>query len=328
MKKIQIFLFAISVVFALASCGKNSIEYTTLAKQAALCGEKTTEMDIYIQETYVTGVSDSYVLIQDKTGAAQITLTKPNTELKYGSIISAHLKGTSKVIGGGLEFTDVEITGISSSKAAELPFEEVTIAELNTNPTSYTHRRILVKDITFAEHFNGAIGDKARIVQKGKIGTVVARTAEYYAIAGNQGDLFVYPSDGVYYVFTDFEFEEHEVISPFTQKSVYGIYAVGTTGAAEKTIYAAGVDQLSYGKSAEGRFYRIQSYSNTRVIKVVLPMVKLAQGNFVNASVSYVGLSGYSDVKGQEMYIEKLTSDKMWLMDFNTGLGYILPYEK
>lgn len=308
-----------------ASC-KQTIEYTTIAELAAKTTATPANFDIYVQNTYVTALSDGYILLQDNTGAAQVVLKAPNTELKAGQQISAHITGVGAIKNNGLELTDTQISGVSAVQAAELPFEEATLSDIQANPALYTHHRVLVKDITFAENFDGKVGDKARIVQKGKVGTVVARATKFYAISGNQGDLYVYPSEGYLYVYVDTEFSEHEVISPFTLKTVYGVYAVASE-ATEKVVYSAGVDQLAYGKNSQGRFSRIQSYDKERVLCVILPTSKIAQGNFIKASLQSVGF-GLSDVTSQEMFVEKLTTNKMWLMDYNSGTGYIIAYEK
>lgn len=310
------------------SCKKDSIEYITLSQLASKC-DGTGQFDVYVQNVYITAASDGCAIIEDKTQALQVT--KSGLNLKAGSIVSGRITGKSHQVSGNLELLDLNVLEANVAPIDTLPCTTATISQILSNDKTYRHKRVKIVDIMFTEHFNGHLGDQAVIVQKGKPITIEASVKGYYALAGDQGDIICYPADGVGYVFSDKEFNEHEVVTPLSQKNDFGLYTIENDAAKALFAYRMGNDQYAFGSDAEHRFFRIQNFYEGLAVSATLTTGEIrecsTQEVTVTAPASYLG--GKSSLT-LPFFLEKKSSSsgKLWLMNYENGIGLIIKIEE
>lgn len=328
MRKAFYLITALVLLASAVSCKKDSIEYVTLSQLASKC-DGTGQFDVYVQNVYITAASSECAVIEDRTQALRIT--KSGLALKSGSILSGHITGKAQQIGANFELSDLSVLDASVAPTDSLPCTTATIAQIMSNETTYRNRRVKITDIMFTEHFNGHFGDQVVIVQKGKPFTIQAAATGYYALAGDQGDIICYPADGVGYVFSDKEFNEHEVITPLSRINDYGLYSIENDAAKALFAYRMGNDQYAFGADAEHRFFRIQNFYEGLAVSATLTTGEIrecsTQEVTVTAPASYLG--GKSSLT-LPFFLEKKSSSsgKLWLMNYENGIGLIIKVEE
>lgn len=328
MKKISYLFFTGAILLMFAGCKKEPepIVYTTLAQLASETVSSSTDFDIHIKNLVVSGIFNSYVQFEDGTAGAQFN--KSGHTFKVGQTFEGHITGKYRVSSSGvLTFSEIAVTDATLTQATEIPCQTVTIAEIASGKSQYYHRRIKLQNITFVNGFKGSAGGSGIISQKGVQISATCRPEGFKVEDGSQGDIICFPSPGACFVFDSKDFEEHEITTPLTEKTDFGLYTVTETSADDLFKYTPGADQYGYSFVEKNVDFRYQNFLNEWVVAFNYPS-KVKAGQVFDLNVDVAG--NVPDVTSGKVsvVVEKVGTDKLWLMNYVTGTGYVVYYEK
>lgn len=325
MKKLHYFICAALILSAFAGCKKDEpIVYTTLAELATKSTTTYADFDIHIKGLTVSGVFKSYAQLEDATAGVQ--LNNSAHTFKPGQLIDGHITGKARISSGALLFSELEVSGATVTQTQNVPCTTIKLSDLIADKVKYSHRRVKLENMTFVNGFNGTAGGSGIISQRGVQMSATCRPIGFKVEDGAQGDLICYPTSAACYVFDAKDFNEHEIQSPLTSKTAYGVYSATDDAASEIFVYEAGKDQYSYSSDGKNLTFRLQNYNEEWLAGFQYP-AKVKAGQVVGLSLDASGVSAYSPAD-ISVTIEKVGQDKLWLMDYPNNMGYVVYYEK
>lgn len=325
MKKLDKILCFILVMAGLACCNKapEPIVYTTLSELAAKPASSP-DFNIHIKNLVVSGVCDSYVQFEDGTAGAQ--LSKTGHTFKVGQTFNGHITGKFRVSSGVVTFSELNTKEATVGQTTDIPCTTATLAEINADKTKFAHRRVKLQNITFVNGFKGKAGGSGTISQKGVQISVTCRPEGFTVADGAQGDLICYPAPGSCFVFDAKDFDEHEIESAITGKRNFGIYSVENDTATEIFVYKPIEDQYSYSESSSNCSFCIQNYDKEWYFNITYP-AKFKAGQVINLKSEAIG-NVSAPVGETTATVEKIGTDRLWLMDYASGKGFVLYFNK
>lgn len=300
------------------------IVYTTLSEMALKTASSSTDFDIHIKNLVVSGVFNNYVQFEDGTAGAQ--LNKTGHTFKVGQTFNGHITGKFRVSSGVVTFSELNTKEATVGQTTNIPCTTATLAEINADKTKFAHRRVKLQNITFVNGFKGKAGGSGTISQKGVQISATCRPDGFSVPDGAQGDLICYPAAGSCYVFDAKDFNEHEIESAITVKRNFGIYSVENDTATEAFVYKPIDDQYSYSKDDSNYSFCIQNYDKERCLIITYP-TRFKAGQVIVFKSEAIG--NVSAPLGEiTATVEKIGTDRLWLMDYASGKGYVLYFEK
>ena len=111
--------------------------------------------------------------------------------------------------------------------------------------------------------------------------------------------------------------------SDFVDKTELGVYSCDVANHKVSTLYRyeAGRDQYAVSSGS----FRIQNLADGHLAGITLPSLTITQGNNYAASVMLFGIDGYADgAYSKTMVAEKVENDKVWLLEKDGSLGFII----
>lgn len=326
-KKILLFPVLLCVV---SGCHKEPKEptpppivYTTLADLAQTAVTASTEFDIHIKDLVVSGVYENYVQLEDGTAGALFSKTGHNFSI--GQVYNGHITGKYRVSSGALSFSDLNAGEATITQTTEIPCLTVPLSEILQDKVKFYNRRVRLQNITFVNGFKGKAGGAGTFSQKGVQMSATCRPAGLAIEDGSQGDLICFPSSGTCYVMDTTDFVRHEISTPLTEKSVYGVYSVNGDTVREEIVYTPLEEQYSFSVGDENMEFSIQSFSKQWVLTYSYP-IKIKVGQVIRITASSLGkISAPCNEFSAE--IVKVKGNHIWLMDYESNMGYVMYYE-
>ena len=318
---------ALAALFA-TGCHKDPepepIVYTTLSEMATKSAASSTDFDIHIKNLVVSGIFNTYVQFEDGTAGAQ--LSKTGHTFKVGQTFNGHITGKFRVSSGVVTFSELDTKEATVGQTADIPCTTATLAEINADKTKFAHRRVKLQNITFVNGFKGKAGGSGTISQKGVQISATCRPEGFTVDDGAQGDLICYPAAGSCYVFDAKDFDEHEIESAITVKRNFGIYSVENDTATDLFVYKPTEDQYSFCETADNYSFSLQNYAKEWVLKLTYP-VKFKAGQVLTIEAEAIG-NVSAPLGKTSAVVEKIGTDRLWLMDYASGKGYVLYFNK
>lgn len=292
----------------------------SLAELLAKSTSSSAEFDFSVSNLVVTAVYENYAQLEDGTCGAQ--LNKSNHGLKVGQKIDGRITGKARNTSGALILSELNIGAATVSSASSLPELKISLAEVLADKGKYTNRRVKLVNVTFVNGFNGSAGGAGTFSQKGVQIAATCRPAGIIIPDGWQGDLVCFPSAAACYIFSADDFSEHAIDTPLAKISTVGVYSSAETKPSAKLAYRPGVDQYAFAKNNDEREFRIQNYDEEWVLKLRFP-VKYKLGQELQLTTNVIGVKGITEGESK-VFVEKLDGGMIWLMDYESDLGYVL----
>ena len=294
-------------------------EYTTLADLLSKCSSASAEFQIDVKDVVVTAVLGNYAQLEDETLGAQ--LNKKDHGLVAGQKITGRISCKARATSGALILSLLDVSKANVTTVAEIPFTVTTVPNIVADRTPFINKRVKLENITFVNGFTGIANGPGAFSQSGKQISAISRPEGISIADGSQGDIYCYPSSTACYVFDANDFVPHEIISPFTSKTAYGVYSVNGDEITGKLVYTPGADQYSWTSGTEAKGFSLLNYKNEWAVAYSFP-AKFKNGQELRLSTSAVGLPDFTSGNSQ-VVVEKIGTDKVWLMDYSAGLGYV-----
>lgn len=296
--------------------------YVTMADISAMMSTKTQEFSANVKDFIVTAVSDEYAQIEDATAGARVDIS--GDTFKVGQVITGKISGKAKLSSGALNISTLDISDAKLTTASELPCMTVKLKDIEADKAKYTYRRVKLENVTFVSALPNKKDMVGSISQKGRQIGISSRVDGIGIEEGKQGDVVVYASGSACYIYSKDDFNEHEITSAFAQKSEPGVYKVNDEDVSEYVISSQGGDQYVYYTSADSYFLRIQNYAAERIVKFSVPVSTYKNGQKISMKTSSLGDSRFTDGT-VDTFLEKQSADKLWLLNYDTNTGYIIP---
>ena len=173
-------------------------EYKSLAELSAAILDGKTEFTLNLTDpAVVTRVcsDNKTIYLQDKTGGMMFFGSNLIPDAKAGTTISGKITGTAELFNGLPEVTVVDLSGATTGETTEIPYTELTIAELNADFNKYLNMQVKLSGVEVSAAFSN--DDKNGEVKQGEntLAIYVKNTTDKYSFAvGQLGDIVVFPA--------------------------------------------------------------------------------------------------------------------------------------
>jgi len=300
--------------------GGTSTTSTTLSALRDKATDTSSEYEITVKDLVVTAVYENYAQIEDATAGAQVNVS--NHGLQVGQKFNGNVKVKARVLSGALLISSIDVSKATASTATTLPCTVTTLPDIVNDTESYMNRRVKLENVTFVTGFTGDANGSATFSQKGKQISSICRPAGIVIADGSQGDLICFPTSTSCLVYDSRDFTEHEFTSPLTEVSTYGVYSIVNEKPVEFYVYKSGTDEYAFSSDGTTREFRIQNFSAENFLLFSFPH-NMKNGQEITLTTSVIGLSQFTDGTSQ-VIVEKISGDKLWLMDYEAQKGYVL----
>lgn len=173
-------------------------EYKSLAELSAAILDGKTEFTLNLTDpAVVTRVcsDNKTIYLQDKTGGMMFFGSNLIPDAKAGTTISGKITGTAWLFNGLPEVEGVDLSGATTGETTEIPYTELTIAELNADFNKYLNMQVKLSGVEVSAAFSN--DDKNGEVKQGEntLAIYVKNTTDKYSFAvGQLGDIVVFPA--------------------------------------------------------------------------------------------------------------------------------------
>ncbi len=172
-------------------------EYKSLAELSAAVLDGKTEFTLNLTDpAVVTRVcsDDKTIYLQDKTGGMMFFGSNLIPDAKAGTTISGKITGTAVLFNGLPEVEGVDLSGATTGETTEIPYTELTIAELNADFNKYLNMQVKLSGVEVSAAFSKS--DRNGTVKQGEntLAIYVKNTTEDFSFTeGQLGDIVVFP---------------------------------------------------------------------------------------------------------------------------------------
>ena len=173
-------------------------EYKSLAELSAAILDGKTEFTLNLTDpAVVTRVcsDNKTIYLQDKTGGMMFFGSNLIPDAKAGTTISGKITGTAELFNGLPEVTVVDLSGATTGETTEIPYTELTIAELNADFNKYLNMQVKLSGVEVSAAFSN--DDRNGEVKQGEntLAIYVKNTKEDFSFTNGQlGDIVVFPA--------------------------------------------------------------------------------------------------------------------------------------
>ena len=173
-------------------------EYKSLAELSAAILDGKTEFTLNLTDPAVVtrACSDNKTIyLQDKTGGMMFFGSNLIPDAKAGTTISGKITGTAELFNGLPEVTVVDLSGATTGETTEIPYTELTIAELNADFNKYLNMQVKLSGVEVSAAFSN--DDRNGEVKQGEntLAIYVKNTKEDFSFTNGQlGDIVVFPA--------------------------------------------------------------------------------------------------------------------------------------
>lgn len=331
MKKFFYLLVSLALFVSVVSCKKEpkpepQPAYTTLAKLLTLAGTTSSnEFSEPVKDIVVTAVYENYVQLEDATLGAYYS--KKDHGLKVGDVLSGQLKGKARNNSSSLTLSSLDLSEVTITTTELLPCHEITLREALSEGEKYYNRRVLLSNVTFVNPVAAGDNVASQLSQRGVQLPVTVRHASQPIESGSQGDVICFLSSTTCFIYTDADFEPHEIESPITGKLVCGVYNVNDDKVQDVFVYRPYVDQYGYLSLSSEKAFRIQNYAERWYVGInITSNVGFKPGLVVPYSIDVLGTDKVSSVSGTAS-VEKMKYGTIWLVDYDNNLGLVIKGE-
>ena len=173
-------------------------EYKSLAELSAAILDGKTEFTLNLTDPAVVTrvcLDNKTIYLQDKTGGMMFYGSNLIPDAKAGTTISGKITGTAWLFNGLPEVEGVDLSGATTGETTEIPYTELTIAELNADFNKYLNMQVKLSGVEVSAAFSN--DDKNGEVKQGEntLAIYVKNTTDKYSFAvGQLGDIVVFPA--------------------------------------------------------------------------------------------------------------------------------------
>lgn len=273
------------------------------------------------------------VVLEDGSRAMYVWL-KEGESLEVGRRLSGYVQGNMLAASD----YDLRVTGLSVKEATvsenkvELPLTECTFRSLRGGIDTLVYRRMLFHDVTMVSGFDG---DLAMFSQDGEtVHVVCPGNAAPHMDAGISGDIIGFPAvQGNSFVVMAYDEScfsnliEADYTGPFANIQEYGAYDISNPDMPQAIMADTGDIQTSFHR-ANGSLTSVQfaDYENNMALFVYMDEKLFVNGHYVKIVLLTNGEFGVRHGDCQVKCV-KVSVDRVWLIDTENNIGFIMPLE-
>lgn len=329
MKKYFSLLVSVALLLACAvSCNKEpnpepEPKYATLARLLTLAGTASSnEFSEEFEDIVVTAVYGNYVQLEDATLGAYYS--KKDHGLHVGDVISGRISGKARNTSSALTLSSLDLSEATIKQTQEIPCLDISLREALSGGEKYYNRRVRLSDITFINAVAAGDNIASQLSQRGVQLSVTVRHADAPIESGSQGDVICFLSATTCYIYTDADFDAHEISSPLSAKNVCGIYRVNDQSVEDMFLYRSFVDQYGYLSLGSEKTFRLQNYAEQWYVAInIASTVGFKPGLVLPYSVDVLGTQKVPSLSGTAS-IEKIKEGTIWLVDYENNYGFVI----